>query len=350
MGMAQDTDKLLDFVRAAKRNQISDEAVIDVLRHNGWSERRAYEALSDYYERDLGISIPSRGARVENARDAFYYLLAFITLGFWTVALILFADQFVDHAIPSGLDYTGDATWYRHAISYQVATLIISFPLFLFISRMIAKEVERRPEALESGVRKWLTYIALVITAITLVCDATWFLTTLLEGDLTVRFAWKAGVIFVVALGVFSYYLGIVRSEGIVPLRDRVYGWFATAAVVAALVLGFTSAGTPSQQRQYSLDEKRVDRLSSIVSSISARWSSQTSGKKHLPRMLADLNSDFYTIEDPETNQLFEYHPDGGSKYTLCATFNAAGSETNTKWKHPAGHYCYALDASANPY
>ncbi len=139
---------------------------------------------------------------------------------------------------------------------------------------MIAREVARRPEALESGVRKWLTYIALVITACTLLGDAVWFLTTFLTGDLTVRFAWKAFVLFVVAAGVFSYYLGIVRAESTAPWRDRAYAWAATAMVVVALVLGFTAAGTPSRQRDLTLDESRVNRLSLLSGSIAAYWQS----------------------------------------------------------------------------
>lgn len=344
------SDKLLEFIRAAKGKGVSDDSIVSILKQNGWSERRVFDAFSSYYEETLGTPIPARGTRVENARDAFYYLLAFITLGFWTVALVWFADIYVDHVFTSALDYAISGSYFRSEIAGQMATLMIAFPLFLFISWMIAREVARRPEALESGVRKWLTYIALVITAVTLLCDAVWFLTTFLTGDLTVRFAWKAFVLFVVAGGVFSYYLGVVRAASITPLRDRVYLSVAIVVVVAAIVLGFTATGTPSQQRELSMDDKRVNDLTDLSYRIAESWSSssQQAADRRLPKSLDDLPAYVPKSDklDPETNTPFEYRPDGGSKYELCATFSAPSESTDSQWAHSAGHHCFLLDAT----
>jgi len=78
-----DAERLDDFIAAAKARGVSDEFAVTLLKQNGWSERRIYAAFSAYYERQLGAPVPSRGARLEYASEAFLYLLAFISLSFW---------------------------------------------------------------------------------------------------------------------------------------------------------------------------------------------------------------------------------------------------------------------------
>jgi len=80
--MATDSERLEAFIAAAKARGVSDEFAVALLRQNGWSERRIYQAFSTYYERVLGTPLPSRGGRVEYAGEAFLYLLAFTLAGF----------------------------------------------------------------------------------------------------------------------------------------------------------------------------------------------------------------------------------------------------------------------------
>ena len=61
----------------------------------------------------------------ENARDAFLYLLNFIALGFWTVALWQIWDDLVRRWSPTA-DRTG--TTLREDIAWQVAALVVTFP------------------------------------------------------------------------------------------------------------------------------------------------------------------------------------------------------------------------------
>jgi hypothetical protein len=78
----------------------------------------------------------------------------------------------------------------------------------------ILREVESSPERLQSGVRKWLTYIALLLTAGTMIGDLVVFLTTFLQGELTLRFVLKAIVVILIAGSIFWYYLGSLRERG----------------------------------------------------------------------------------------------------------------------------------------
>jgi hypothetical protein len=59
--------------------------------------------------------------------------------------------------------------------------------------------LRRRPEAAESGVRAWITYVALVIAAIVVLLDGIWFLEALLRGEITVRFLLDSLVLLALA-------------------------------------------------------------------------------------------------------------------------------------------------------
>ncbi|HKU68331.1 MAG TPA: DUF5671 domain-containing protein [Candidatus Baltobacteraceae bacterium] len=195
------------FLRTAKEHGVSDEFVVAMLRQNGWSERRIYRAYTAYYADVLGTPLPARNQPVEHSRDAFLYLLNFITLGFWTVALgqvfyILIAHRFPD--LTQQYPYEGSL---REQLSWQVAAVIVAFPIYLFVHNIIQRQLRVRPDMYDSGVRRWLTYIALVFAAIIVITDAVWFIEALIRGELTTRFILDSLVLLVLGGGVFAYYL-----------------------------------------------------------------------------------------------------------------------------------------------
>ena len=79
--------EFIEFVDSAKHHGVTDEFLVSLLRQNGWSERRIYRSFISHYADVLGTPLPGRPQVAGGARDAFFYLLNFITLGFWTVAL-----------------------------------------------------------------------------------------------------------------------------------------------------------------------------------------------------------------------------------------------------------------------
>jgi Domain of unknown function (DUF5671) len=178
-----------------------------MLRQNGWSEQRIFRAYSALYADLLGTSLPTRPQSAENARDAFYYLLNFITLAFWTVALGQIFYILIAHAFPDAAQVGSYAGSLRDQISWQVATVIVAFPIFLLVHSVIQRELRLRPDLYGSGVRRWLTYIALVIAAIIVITDGVWFVEALIRGELTVRFILDSLVLLILGGGVFAYYL-----------------------------------------------------------------------------------------------------------------------------------------------
>jgi hypothetical protein len=203
------------FVNIAKTKGVPDAALVPLLRQNGWSERRVYRALSAHYAELLGLAPPRRSGSSESARDGFLYLVSFITLGTWATALGQIFYYLTDKAFP---DAIYGSSYYRggfaHDMAWQLAAVIVAFPTFAFVQRAIEKQFVAKPDAAESGVRKWLTYIALVVTATICMGDAIWFLQGFLTGEVTMRFTLHVTTLATIGGGIFGYYFtGLQRTH-----------------------------------------------------------------------------------------------------------------------------------------
>jgi len=207
---------LQEFLDAAKFQGATDESLVSLLRGRGWSQDDVCRALADHYESHSGLQIPVY-KRSGSAKDAFLYLLSFSTLATWTfgagsVMFTLIDRWFKDPLSPMNY-YAGG----YNQMADSLACVIVAFPVYVLVMRYIIREAEGHPEKLESPVRKWLTYIALLIAACVVVGDLITFLTYFLRGELTTRFVAKVAVVLVIAGGVFWYYMGSLQRAPLHP-------------------------------------------------------------------------------------------------------------------------------------
>jgi uncharacterized membrane protein YidH (DUF202 family) len=145
-------------------------------------------------------------------------------------------------------------------------------------------------------VRKWLTYIALLLTAGAMIGDLIWFFDYFLTGELTSRFVLKSLTVMVICGAIFVYYLGSLRwnrNTNVAHAKTRSvrFGIAAAAAVVVSFCIGLGVAGTPSEQRHIEADMRRVQDLRSIASAIHLWHKRAEMGKSSpvLPASLGDL-------------------------------------------------------------
>lgn len=340
-----ENENLLEFIAAAKAQGVEDEFVLRLLRQNGWSERAVLRAYSSYYGAALKRPIPVRGAGIENARHAFFYLLAFITLGTWAFALGNLFYVFVDMMLKDPLTASYMADSWRINITYDMAAVIVAFPIFLWMMWIVQHEAMSRPEVLDSGVRKWLTYLSLVITASCLIGDGVAFLQQFLNGSLSEAFVLKSLVLITIAGGIFVYYLGAVRAEAATVRRDQVFAVIAAAAVLFGISMGFIQNGAPAARRNSAFDELRLENLREISNAVNAAWNENH--KHALPSSLQPLFDTATPLRDPQTAKPYTYRILGGSRYQLCAAFDTS-TMTNSDgsiWNHPAGNFCFTRDA-----
>lgn len=206
--------ELREFVEAAKTQGASDETVVGVLQGRGWPKDDAYRALGDHYEAQNGLRVPAY-RRSGSARDAFLYLFSFAALGTWTIGLGSLMFALIDHWIRDPVVNSYGYGSLQDQIAASLAAVIVAFPIYLLVTAYILRRVEVHADKLESPVRKWLTYLALLAAAGVVLGDLIAFLTHLLQGGLTARFVAKDAVVLVIAGGVFWYYMGAVQRKAV---------------------------------------------------------------------------------------------------------------------------------------
>jgi uncharacterized protein DUF5671 len=349
-------EHLLEFIEAAKGQGASDDSLVGLLKGQGWPEDAVYEAFAAYYQKLTGLVVPTRKKTGAAAKDAFYYLLAFSTLATWTIGFGSLMFTLIESWIadPLAQGSSGYATYANSALASSIASILVAFPIYLFVMRLIIRDVRHDPEKLESGVRKWLTYIALLIAAAVMIGDLVTVLEYFLRGEFTSRFLAKAATVIVISGAVLWYYLGELKrpasdARTVLNSRDAGAAAGASLAIVIAVALGFLSLGGPSNQRLVQADSRRVQNLVMLAFQVNNKWNSSN---HVLPSNLEGLSTS--SIKDPVTHRPYEYHAQSANEYELCATFDRdnrkdAPSAENTFWNHSKGHFCFALDPSQPP-
>lgn len=203
------TNQTLDiFIREALNRGEKRPRISGALIAAGWTQKEVDAALDDYADNDLGLAVPKPRAYV-SAREAFLYLVLFILLGVvaWNLGSLLFA--LIDIAIPDELDseygyFFGSRDM---QIRQAIAGLVVGGPLFAWLAFHIRKQRRTNPAMQRSRVRKWLTYVALIIASCTLIGDAISLVYSFLAGELSARLFLKLLVVAILAGGVFFYFI-----------------------------------------------------------------------------------------------------------------------------------------------
>ncbi len=201
------------FIKEALAKGLVKDKIKEVLLQANWQEAEITEALNHYADVSFPVAVPKRKPYL-SAREAFMYLLTFLTLYLSAYNLGALIFQFINKMYPDDrLGYVFDASVQSGIIRFAIASLIISFPIYLGLTSYLQKRAARNPEARVSRVRKWLTYLTLFLTAGVMIGDLIALINNLLGGDITARFILKFLTVFIIAGLVFWYYLTDLRSE-----------------------------------------------------------------------------------------------------------------------------------------
>lgn len=201
------------FVKEALVKGVSREKIQDALKTAGWKEDEIQQAVNAYAEKNVeGIPVPRRKPYL-NARDAFLYLLMFLTLYWSAFSFGQLLYQFINRAFPDTLQYLYAADTSASIIRMDIASLIIAFPIFLWISWILNRDIKKDADKRGSKIRKWLTYLTLFIAAGIIIGDLIALVFNLLAGDLTPRFLLKVLVVGGIAGTVFGFYLSELRKD-----------------------------------------------------------------------------------------------------------------------------------------
>jgi len=294
------------------------------------------------------------------AKDFFLHISVIALLYVGTVALLNILFRVINVAFPQVTQYG----YYDSAsISLPVATLIVVFPLFLFLANLLHKGYKEDPSRKEYPVRKWLIYITLFIAGAVLAGDLVTLIYFFLDGqEMTAAFLLKVLSVLLVIGAIFSYYLDDLK-ERLTDARRNMWRILAAILVIGSIVLGFSVLGTPQNQRMLRYDSQKVSDLQNIQWQIVNYWQQ----KGELPESLGEVEdpiSGFMVPVDPQTNDPYGYERTDILSFNLCAEFNKESQIINgsmprmpqiaypepmgksgsigDSWQHEAGHKCFS--------
>jgi hypothetical protein len=205
-------DELLTFVKDALARGRSRSEIAEVLQRAGWSREQLTGALDAYADVEFAVPVPMPRPDL-SARDAFVYLVLFTALYVTAYHLGSLVFDLINLALPDRAMDSANTHYIQSGMRWAVASLIVAFPVFAFMTRLVGREVARDPGKRRSKVRRWLTYLTLFIAACVLIADVTTLVYNALGGELTIRFVLKVVTVAVIAGGVFGYYLQDLRVD-----------------------------------------------------------------------------------------------------------------------------------------
>lgn len=203
--------RLTAFIEASLRAGASRDDVHGALARAGWSKEQIRDGLDGFADVEFAVPVPRPKAQL-SARDAFMYLLLFgmLYVSAFSFGGLLF--DFINLAFPNEASPRLEQFVYA-SIRRSVSALVVAFPLFVFLSLRLAKELAADPARRTSAVRRWLTYLTLLIAASVMAGDLIALIYSLLSGELTLRFVLKVLVIAAIVGAVFGYYLRSLRND-----------------------------------------------------------------------------------------------------------------------------------------
>src|SRR5690606_30661108 len=276
----------------------------------GWPEGQVREALDAYAEVPFPVPVPRPRAYL-SAREAFLYLVMFASLYVWAIQLGSLLFDLVNHWLPDPADAPWRVQWQGRSMRWAVASILIAFPLFLYVSRLLSREMAESPVKRLSVVRRWLTYMTLFLAAGVLVGDLITLVYNVLSGELTLRFLLKVLIVAALAGGVFWFYLRERHGRALLVL--------AAVAVALALAAAFVVMRSPSAERAVTMDQRRVQELQRIGYAVQAWYQVHDALPPDLATVAKQPGSTV-PVADPGTGVTYEYHPGKGRDYRLCAT------------------------------
>jgi len=288
-------------------------------------------------------------------KDFFLWLGAILSLYGSITAFFALIFDYVNVAFPDPLAYAGDP--FGTSVRVSMATLVVLIPVMLATLLAIRRDIVRAPGKANIWVRRWALVFTIFLASATAAITLITLITTFLGGEVTVRFALKALVVFLVAILAALHFLADLRGYWTLHRRKvNMVGAAVGALAIMTIIGGFLIIGSPAHIRDLRQDQQRVSDLQAIQYDITNYWQQ----KQALPASLETLNDPLtgqQVPNDPQTGQPYEYAAGDATSFTLCATFSSV-SDTDTAsrysayaaFDHGIGHTCFTRTIDPDKY
>lgn len=200
-------DDLSRFVRDALSEGRSRDEIQSALSTAGWSDTEVTNALGAWSEIPFAPPIPRPQATV-SAKDFFIYALTFGVLVFGASYLLVLIVNVIDMQFE-----LARSTNKIPAIRWAMAVLMVTTPVYLWLTMSERYKLAKDPSLNRSAIRKWMTYLTLLLASAVFLGDLVVCINALLSGDLKVQFLLKVTAVAIVAGAVFIYYINDIRQS-----------------------------------------------------------------------------------------------------------------------------------------
>lgn len=202
------SSNLIEFTERALSKGLERDEIAQALGAAGWPKDEVAAALEAFAEIDFPLPVPKPKLQV-SARETFTQLLLFSSLYTCTFAFVSLIFTFIEWSLRDPLSKVFDLSG---GIRYEISTLVVFFPLFLFMF-LLDNRNKADPTHRASSVRRWFVYLTLFIATVAFACDVVTLVYSLLSGEFTTCFLLKILTIAIVASGLFAYFLHDVRQD-----------------------------------------------------------------------------------------------------------------------------------------
>jgi hypothetical protein len=371
---------LVEFVKSALALGQSRARIAEVLRKAGWPDDQVEDALGSFADVDFPAPVP-RPKAYGSAREAFLLIVYFSLLGMVATQIGGLAFAWIDRVFADDLARDGYAyQWASTGLRWSIASLLVGYPIFLFLGWRLAAKKRRDPDRRRSRVRAWLTYVTLIFAAGALIGDLVAVVYQFLEGGLSTRFAAKAGVVGVISAAIlWNFSREAERTSGGVDLAGQALAVISTLVVFALVGWAFSVVRSPAAARERIADETRVTNIivmtrladchytyfGRLDESFAAMQAALTELGGRLP--VAAGCTEPYPY-DPATGAEYRYRVIEADRYELCASFeggwpegdgdgaaarrsiggyySAADEQRTLQLPKAAGEACFTIDAA----
>lgn len=276
-------------------------------------------------------------------KNFFIQIGIFATLYISAISFLVFLFSVINNAFPQVMDYYPDTS----AIRFSISTLIVVFPLFIWLGLLYRRFVTENPEFKEGKLRKWIIYFTLAVTGATMAGDAIVLINSFLAGeDFTTGFLLKVLSVFVVAGSIFTFCLKDLKGYfDASPKKSKFWSMVVSAVILTSIIIGFIIIGSPKHQRDVNFDNQRVNDLSNIQYQV-VNYYQQKGVLPDSLKQVADPLSGNMIPQDPESSLDYTYNITGKFTFSLCADFKTDSSGSSfindrENWKHEAAKTCF---------
>lgn len=296
-------------------------------------------------------------AKHDSAKYAFFYLLSLVALVFVSISVGMIVFQIINKEIVDIInEYSG--RYSDGQMKFAISAIIVSAPIYYLTSRQIYRSLYKGNLDKDAGVRRWLTYLILLVTVVVML---GWLIATIngfLEGEVTTKFILKALTAVAISGTIFSFYLYDIKREKVEGHKDKVLNIFTYGSLLVVLVV-FVAAWffveSPQNTRLKKIDDEIVSDLNNINYEVRDYYTLN----EELPEQLSQTNLVKKSYMNPATGEHYEYEVVADDEYKICAEFLTSNMEDVEEepyygyrephgvYRHDKGYECFSQKVTA---